>query len=131
MYIHICIYIYIHVCLYTCIYTYTYIYIYTSLSLSIYIYIYTHMYMCTIFHVTRFSPRVGLPRNLFLIGSLTAALRLSKGWVRKDPNLGLRTGCIRSFVRCSSGAPGSCRYMCVCVYLSLSLYIYIYIYIYI
>ena len=44
-------------------------------------------------HVTRLSPRVGLPRNLFLIGSLSAALRFSKGWVRKDPNLGLRTGC--------------------------------------
>ena len=29
----------------------------------------------------------------FLIGSLTAALRLSKGWVQKDTNLGLRTGC--------------------------------------
>ena len=28
-----------------------------------------------------------------MIGSLTAALRLSKDWVRKDANLGLRTGC--------------------------------------
>ena len=28
-----------------------------------------------------------------LIGSFTAALRFSKGWVRKDTNLGLRTGC--------------------------------------
>ena len=46
------------------------------------------------FHVTRLLPRVGLPRNLLLIGNLTAALRLSKGWVRKDPNLGLRTGCM-------------------------------------
>ena len=44
------------------------------------------------FHITRFSPRVGLPRSLLLIGSLTAALRLSKGWVRKEANLGLRTG---------------------------------------
>ena len=42
----------------------------------------------------RFVPRVGLPRNHLLIGSLTAALRFSKGWVRKDPNLGLRTGCM-------------------------------------
>ena len=41
----------------------------------------------------RFVPRVGLPRNRFLIGNLTAALRFSKGWVRKDANLGLRTGC--------------------------------------
>ena len=45
----------------------------------------------------RFVPRVGLPRNLFLIGSLTTALRFSKGWVRKDANLGLRTGCIVDF----------------------------------
>ena len=41
----------------------------------------------------RFVPRVGLPRNLCSIGSLTAALRFSKGWVQKDANLGLRTGC--------------------------------------
>ena len=44
-------------------------------------------------HYPRFVPRVGLPRNLFFIGGLTAALRFSKGWVRKDANLGLRTGC--------------------------------------
>ena len=44
-------------------------------------------------HYPRFVPRVGLPRNFLLIGSLTAALRFSKGWVRKDANLGLRTGC--------------------------------------
>ena len=31
--------------------------------------------------------------NLFLIGSLTAALRLSKGWVRKDLNLVIGIGC--------------------------------------
>ena len=53
------------------------------------------------FHVTRFAPRVGLPRNLLLIGSLTAALRFSKGWVRKDSNLGLRTG--RMFPRVEEG----------------------------
>ena len=41
----------------------------------------------------RFVPRVGLPRSRFLTGSLTVALRFSKGWVRKDQNLGLRTGC--------------------------------------
>ena len=45
----------------------------------------------------RFVPRVGLPRNLFLTGSLTAALRFSKGWVRKDANLGLRTGCTKQW----------------------------------
>ena len=47
----------------------------------------------TIFSLTRFLPRVGLPRNLFLIGSLTAALRLSKGWVRKYLNLVMGIGC--------------------------------------
>ena len=46
-------------------------------------------------HCPRFVPRVGLPRNLFLIGSLTAAVRCSKGWVRQDANLGLRSGCAR------------------------------------
>ena len=33
-------------------------------------------------------------QKAFFIGSLTAALRFSKGWIRKDTNLGLRTGCI-------------------------------------
>ena len=48
-------------------------------------------------HVTRFSPRVGLTRQIYLIGNLSAALRFSKAWVRKDANLGLRTGCIPPF----------------------------------
>ena len=82
---------------------YIYIYIYISIC-YIYIYIYigdplrfinlgakgvaaknfgsfsqAHVHPVRIvrFHVTRLSPRVGLPRNLFLIGSLTAALRFS------------------------------------------------------
>ena len=37
---------------------------------------------------------VGLPGNLFLISGLTAALRFSKGWVRKDAILLIRTGCM-------------------------------------
>ena len=37
-----------------------------------------------------FVPRVGLPRNLFLIGN---GARFAKGWVRKDPNLGWEIGC--------------------------------------
>ena len=41
---------------------------------------------------TIFFTRVGSPRNRFLIGSLTAALRLSKGWVRKDLNLVMGIG---------------------------------------
>ena len=43
--------------------------------------------------LTWFVPRVGLPRNLCLIGSLTAALRCSKSWVRKDLNLVMGIGC--------------------------------------
>ena len=79
-------------------------------------------------HYPRVVPRVGLPRNCLLIGSLTAALRCSKGWVRKDANLGLRTGGDhnsaflqsdrRSYVLARAGA-------------GVNVYIYIYIYIYI
>ena len=47
------------------------------------------------FCLTISFPRVGLPRNLFLIGSLTAALIFSKGWVRKYLNLVMGTGCTR------------------------------------
>ena len=36
-----------------------------------------------------------MPRTIYLVGNLTAALRFFKGWVRKDANLGLRTGCMR------------------------------------
>ena len=53
-----------------------------------------HPVPITIFSLTRLLPRVGLPRNLFLIGSLTAALRFSEGWVRKDLNLVMGIGCI-------------------------------------
>ena len=114
--VYICVYIYIYIHTYIYIYMgYIHIYIYIHI---IYIYIYgTHPTIATPPSVTwkpsfsaphravihpvriaripypRFVPRVGLPRNLFLIGSLTAALRFSKGWVRKDANLGLRTGC--------------------------------------
>ena len=35
-----------------------------------------------------------LAQKPLLIGSLTAALRFSKGWVRKDPNLVMGIGCI-------------------------------------
>ena len=38
-------------------------------------------------------------KPFLLIGSLTAALRLSKGWVRKDLNLKMRIGCICSTCR--------------------------------
>ena len=49
-----------------------------------------------IFSLAILFTRVGLPGNLFLTGSLTAALRFSKGWVRKDLNLVMEIGCTRS-----------------------------------
>ena len=97
----------------------------------------------TRFHVPRFVPRVGLPRNLFLTGSLTAALGFSKGWVRKDANLGLRTECTsscrfightRNMGFCHHGLAPALQiamqspaiYIYICI---LPIYIYIYIYI--
>ena len=63
-----------------------------------------HPVPITRFSPTRFVPRVGLPRNLFLIGSSTAALRCSAGWVRKDLNLvmGIRCRLIGGFQRMNS-----------------------------
>ena len=52
-----------------------------------------HAVLITRLSLTRFVPRVGLPRNLFVIGSLTAALRFSKGGVRTDLNLVMGIGC--------------------------------------
>ena len=52
-----------------------------------------HPVLITIFSLTILFPRVGLPRNLCLIGSLTAAPRFSKGWVRKDQNIAMGIGC--------------------------------------
>ena len=42
---------------------------------------------------TKICSKGWVAQKLVLIGSLSAALRFSKGWVRKDANLGLRTGC--------------------------------------
>ena len=42
---------------------------------------------------TKICSKGWVAQKSFLIGSLTAALRFSKGWARKDANLGLRTGC--------------------------------------
>ena len=50
-------------------------------------------------HYPRFSPRVGLPRKIYMKGNLTAALRFSKGWVRKDDNLRTRIGCITNTIK--------------------------------
>ena len=41
---------------------------------------------------TKICSKGWVAQKSFLIGSLTAALRFSKGRVRKDANLGLRTG---------------------------------------
>ena len=98
-------------------------YLSISLSLSIYIYIYMRrIYTCPCWHgipprraacwglaaagsrrgsslhpvriarihYPRFAPRVGLGSKEI---RTLSALRISKGWVRKDPNLGWRTGC--------------------------------------
>ena len=45
---------------------------------------------------TKICSKGWVAQKPFLIGNLMAALRLSKGWVRKDANLGLRTGCMRT-----------------------------------
>ena len=42
---------------------------------------------------TKICSKGWVAQKLLLIGNLTAALKSSKGWVRKDANLGLRTGC--------------------------------------
>ena len=55
-----------------------------------------HPVPVTIFLLTQLFPRLGLPRSLFLIGRLTAALRFSKGWIRKDLNLVMGIGCTKS-----------------------------------
>ena len=110
---HTYIYIYIYTYKYMYIYIYIYIYIYYRYVLSqtiyIYIYIYIYLYKWTWrparghggpvhpiriarIHVTRFSPRVGLPRQIYLIGNLTAALRLSKGWSEKTRILDCELG---------------------------------------
>ena len=123
IYIYIYAYIYVYVYIYIYIYTYMcihiYIYIHTCMYLCMYtsqrsrhtgaalatprrdphdeasqaVIFYIHPVRIARIHYQRFVPRVGLPRNHLLTGSLTVALRLSKGWVRKDANLGLRTGC--------------------------------------
>ena len=53
----------------------------------------SHPVPIAIFCLTRSFPRVGLPRSLCFIGGLTAALRFSKGWVRKYHNLLMGIGC--------------------------------------
>ena len=101
--------------LYINIYMYIYMYLYTYIHIHIYIYIYICIYLdlsvCIWVHAFQSLPEPVTPsshsknslskicskgwvaQKPFLIGNLTAALRLSEGWVRKDPNLGLRTGC--------------------------------------
>ena len=50
-----------------------------------------HPVSITRFPLTRFSPGAGLLRNPFVTLS---TLRFSRGWVRKDGNLLMETGCI-------------------------------------
>ena len=119
IYIYICIYIYIHLYIYIqrererFIYLFILICIFIQICIYIYIYVWVsvlarcspHRALARLsparvrpiriprIRLPRFVPRVGLPRKPLLIGNLTAALRLFKGWVRKDANVGLRTGC--------------------------------------
>ena len=127
IYVYAC--IHIHIYIYRERERYSYMYTYVCIYLCIYIYIchdaqhaapapyraasqlgwpylskatrLIHPVRIARFHVPRFSPRVGLPRNLLFIGS---GVRLSKGWVQKDENLRTRIGCTASFVLC-----GVCR----------------------
>ena len=66
----------------------------SCMSVYVYIYIYIYIYIARI-HYPRFAPRVGLR---FKEVRTLSALRISKGRVRKDPNLGLRTGCTLRFI---------------------------------
>ena len=72
-------------------------------------------------------------KKLRLIGSLTAALKCSKGWVRKDANLGLRTGCNSGGLGYLPFAWGGAevRVMECIMYRERDGYMYMYIYIYI
>ena len=80
------------------------------------------------FSLGRHFPGVGLPRSLLLVGSLTAAPRFSKGWIRKDLNLVMGIGSIRigaspTRSSASSAPPGWPRRSArLSLSLSLSLY---------
>ena len=104
--------------------------------------LYIHPVAITKSSLTRLIPRVGLPRNRFLMGSLTAALRLSKGWVRKDLNLVMGIGFtyyvsrVYTHIRYprTSGRRRQCHIINICtyiiyIYIPICIYIYIYIYI--
>ena len=106
--------------------------------------LYIHPVAITKSSLTRLIPRVGLPRNRFLMGSLTAALRLSKGWVRKDLNLVMGIGFtyyvsrVYTHIRYprTSGRRRQCHIINICtyiiyIYIPICIYTYIYIYIYI
>ena len=66
---------------------------YVCICMYIYIYIWLiHPVRIAIIHYPIFVPMVGLG---FKEIRTLSALMISKGWVRKDPNLGLLTGCTR------------------------------------
>ena len=141
---YVCVHIYIYIYIYVIMVT-LYIYIYTQTCLImimvcfLYVRVNSHsdtMYFCCYcfpvpkaaalhpvriarIRCPRFVPRVGLPRNLCLIGCLMAALRFSKGWVRiLDCELGVS--------RAAQVAKG----ICGCLPHEEAAHIYIYIYIY-
>ena len=76
-----------------------------------------HPVPITIFSLTILVPRVGLPRNRRLKGSLTAP-RFSKGGVRKDLNLLMGIGCNPTARRYHAAIMLYCDYaiMLLCYY---------------
>ena len=148
----LCIYIYIYIYIYTHIHTYIYIYIYLVLHGSVLIIFFCgvhrrdsrgpalHPVSITRFPLSRFSPGAGLLRNPFFTLS---TLRLSRGWVRKDGNLVMETGCSevrRRALRDLAGVRGGALlgdmiyiyihifviYLYMFMHIRISIYIYIY-----
>ena len=92
-----------------------------------------------------FFQGLGCPEAFLLIGSLTAALRFSKGWVRKDLNLVMGIGCTwcraciiwNMMFRTFFSGRRRCYmlyiyiYTHTYIYTQYSMYIHVYIYIYI
>ena len=101
-----------------------------------------HPVRITRIHVTRFSPRVGLPRKIDQIGTQTGALRFSKIFKGLGPKMpeSFNADWVQCFAP-SAGRSGresagrvwaaSCDMLCYSMYIYTHTYIYIYIYTYI
>ena len=92
----------VYVYVYVCMYMYLSLSIYIYMYIYIYVYVYIHIYDMICTYVLLLLIILSLPHKIcskgwvaqtpFLIGSFTAALRCSKGWVRKDLNLVMGIG---------------------------------------